>query len=243
MNNETRKPFLSIITVTLNDADNLLKTIQSIRSQKFNSVELIVIDGKSNDHTSRIIKSNIDIIKKWQSEKDDGIYHAMNKGIKLAEGEYSLFLNSGDTFTEPDALRKACEKIKKSEANIFYTNYKVGSQTVNQNLSLIYLFRKMICHQTIFYKTKNLRIDKYNESMRFAADYEHLIRNYSQLTHKKIDVTLVNYDPSGISSNPKNYARIWAERLTALRQANINPLMKFLMKCYAFLAMTIRSKK
>ena len=243
MIDEIKKPFLSIITVTLNDADNLLKTVQSIKTQTFDNLELIVIDGKSNDHTCNIIRANIDIIKKWQSEKDGGIYQAMNKGIDLAEGDYTLFLNSGDTFTEPDVLRKACEEINKFEANIFYTDYKVGAEKVIQNLSLIYLFRKMICHQTIFYNTHQLKINKYNESMRFAADYEHLLRNYSRLIHKKIDVTLVNYDANGISSNPKNYAKIWAERLTALRQANINPIMKLSMRCYAFLAMTIRSKK
>jgi len=243
MTDEIHKPFLSIITVTLNDADNLLKTIHSIKGQKFDDLELIVIDGKSNDHTCKIIETNLDIIKKWQSEKDGGIYQAMNKGIDLAEGEFTLFLNSGDTFTEPDVLSEAYKEINKSEADIFYTNYKVGNEKINQNLSLNYLFRKMICHQTIFYNTSNLKLNKYNENMRFASDYEHLIRNFSQLTHKKIDITLVNYDANGISSNPKNYSKIWSERLVALRHANINPVMKFSMRCYAFLAMTVRKKK
>ena len=93
------KKFFSIITVTLNSKLDLIKTINSLKNQKFKNFEYIVIDGNSNDGTKEIINDNLDIIDKWISEKDLGIYDAMNKGIKLSEGKYIGMLNAGDKYS------------------------------------------------------------------------------------------------------------------------------------------------
>ena len=94
MSTEKRNPpFLSIITINLNNALGLSKTIESVRNQDFNSVEFIIIDGGSTDESVKVITENGAHIDKWLSEKDKGIYNAMNKGIKLATGAYCLFLN------------------------------------------------------------------------------------------------------------------------------------------------------
>ena len=83
---------VSVITVVRNDRGGLAQTIASVRSQSYSSVEFIVIDGGSNDGTVKVIRSNDDIIDYWESESDDGIYDAMNKGLERATGEFVLFL-------------------------------------------------------------------------------------------------------------------------------------------------------
>jgi Glycosyltransferases involved in cell wall biogenesis len=95
---------LSIITINLNNAEGLRKTIESVISQTFTDLEYIVIDGASTDGSLDIIKQYAGRINYWISEADTGIYNAMNKGIKVAKGEYVLFLNSGDWFVDQDVL-------------------------------------------------------------------------------------------------------------------------------------------
>ena len=97
------KKNFSIITVVLNAKKDLIETIESLRKQDFKNFEYIVIDGGSTDGTIEIINNNLDIIDKWKSEKDFGIYDAMNKGIDLCEGNYIGMLNAGDKYM-PNAL-------------------------------------------------------------------------------------------------------------------------------------------
>lgn len=87
---------ISIITICYNAASDLEKTIKSVAAQKFKDFEYIVIDGQSKDSTLDIIKRNEDVISKWVSEPDKGIYDAMNKGIRMAEGDWLIMMNAGD---------------------------------------------------------------------------------------------------------------------------------------------------
>ena len=93
------KPYFSIITVVKNDEKNIKKTINSVLKQNYKNYEYLIIDGKSTDRTVDNIKR---FKKKFKlvSNKDKGIYDAMNKGIKLSKGEVIVFINSGDTFTK-----------------------------------------------------------------------------------------------------------------------------------------------
>ena len=87
---------ISIVTVVFNDQENILKTIKSVTNQNFKDREYLVIDGGSTDNTKEIINQNISSIDKYISEKDKGIYDAMNKGIGLAHGDWIIFQNCGD---------------------------------------------------------------------------------------------------------------------------------------------------
>ena len=95
---------LSIITINLNNCKGLEKTIKSVISQRFTDYEFIVIDGGSDDESLECIKAHRNYIHYWVSEPDKGIYNAMNKGIAQAEGDYCLFLNSGDWLVENEQL-------------------------------------------------------------------------------------------------------------------------------------------
>ncbi|NJO90458.1 MAG: glycosyltransferase [Chloroflexia bacterium] len=97
---------LSIITINLNNARGLEKTIKSVVNQTYSNVEYIVVDGGSIDNSVNIIKSYEKSIEFWISEKDNGIFHAMNKGIEKATGDYLLFLNSGDCLFSTTVIEK-----------------------------------------------------------------------------------------------------------------------------------------
>lgn len=96
---------ISIITICFNAATDLENTIASVRSQKYKDYEYIVVDGGSKDATLAVINDNSDKITKWVSEPDKGIYDAMNKGIKMASGEWVIMMNAGDVFADSQVLQ------------------------------------------------------------------------------------------------------------------------------------------
>ena len=98
---------LSVITVCYQAAEMLQKTIDSVSQQDYKPLEYIVVDGGSTDGTLDIIARHQDIITRWVSEPDRGIYDAMNKGVTMATGEWVIFMNAGDTFAAPDVLRRS----------------------------------------------------------------------------------------------------------------------------------------
>jgi glycosyltransferase involved in cell wall biosynthesis len=116
---------LSIITVVRNDPDNLEKTVKSVLSQTFKDYEFIVIDGQSDDQTLDVIKKHQNIITLWISEKDEGIYDAMNKGLARSKGKYVEFLNAGDVYADSRSLEAIFSNANKDydviygEINLF----------------------------------------------------------------------------------------------------------------------------
>lgn len=111
---------ISIITICYNAALDLEKTIKSVAAQKFQDFEYIVVDGNSQDSTLEIIKNNEDVITKWISEPDHGIYDAMNKGVLMAQGQWLIMMNAGDIFADENVL-----------ANVF-------SQPIPKNITFLY---------------------------------------------------------------------------------------------------------
>jgi glycosyltransferase involved in cell wall biosynthesis len=141
-------PKISIITVVYNAKSFLEETIESVLSQNFNNFEYIIIDGGSIDGTLDIIKKYQDRITLWVSEPDRGIYDAMNKGIKMAKGEFVCFINAGDVLLElptGDLLSSSSSLIvfpvKLSSGAVFIPK-------VNYSLKI----RNTLPHQGCFYK-------------------------------------------------------------------------------------------
>ena len=123
MSNNKNK--LTIITVTLNSEKFIEKTIKSVINQSYKNFEYLIIDGKSNDKTISIINKYKNKINKIVSEKDDGIYAAMNKGLKFAKGEWVLILNAGDYLTNKNILLNIFKKKIDAKSSIIYSDANI----------------------------------------------------------------------------------------------------------------------
>lgn len=204
--------FFSIITINYNDASGLNKSIQSVKEQSFDTAlyELIVIDANSTDNSLTIIKNNLDVIYKFVSETDDGIFDGMNKGINLAKGKYLFFLNAGDVFKDFNTLQKCFELMTSS--NKFYfgrtivqsksQKWKIPDEKVN---GLNWLKKNVPNHQSCFYPVSFYHNNRFKLEFGIASDLDFTLRavNFSGACYLGIDVAKFNYD--GISSNINSF--------------------------------------
>lgn len=211
---------LSIITINRNNADGLDKTIQSVINQAYQDFEYIVIDGNSTDHSVDIIKKHSNNVNYWISETDRGIYNAMNKGIAKANGNYLLFLNSGDYLVNKDVLKSAFEH--QQTADIIYGNMqidwgngKITSGKMPDKITFKQMYLDTLWHPVSFIK-KSLfsTYGLYNEAYKIVADYDFffkvIIMNNATTYYINMDIAL--YNLTGLSSLATNKAIEQAER-------------------------------
>lgn len=175
-------PLFSIVTVTYNAASTILLTLDSVGEQTFIDYEHLIIDGCSNDDTIGIIKRHSNPKISLVSEKDHGIYDAMNKGLSMATGKYVIFLNAGDRFPNPDTLQHYADKIHEHDyPGIVYGqtrlvdimgNY-VGERHLKapETLTLNSFKNGMVvCHQAMAVNSKIALL--FNLKYKYSADYE-----------------------------------------------------------------------
>jgi len=198
---------LSIITVNLNNAAGLQKTIESVVSQTFTDFEFLVIDGGSTDGSVEVIKRYADRITWWVSEPDWGIFHAMNKGILQAKGDYCQFLNSGDWFLQPDGLQQVFDY--QPQVDICYCDVQAEKEKriFDDRLSLLTFFEGTISHQASFIKRSLFaKHGLYNEAFKIVSDWEFYIKTIiiAQCSYQHIPVTLIYFDINGISCYKEN---------------------------------------
>ncbi|MDP4270050.1 MAG: glycosyltransferase family 2 protein [Bacteroidota bacterium] len=207
---------LSVITVNLNNAHGLQKTILSIISQTFQNFEYIIIDGGSVDDSLKIIKQYPDNISKWVSEPDDGIYNAMNKGIRLAQGDYLLFLNSGDQLYASDTLWQVFET--EHDQSILYGNVCVTPEDrvirYPGKLTMAFLYEQTIVQQSIFYRRDLFHDLQFDESYRLISDWIFLMDQvvFKACSYLYVDLIIANYDATGLSSEKDSISLIRKER-------------------------------
>jgi putative colanic acid biosynthesis glycosyltransferase len=166
------KPLVSIIIVVFNAQKTIENCIESILSQS-DDYELIIIDGLSDDNTVNILEKYKDSISYFVSEKDSGIYDAMNKGIDAANGEYVYFLGSDDVFYNNEVLIKVSDLLKNNKpdlllGDIIYDNKSIVKPRFNRML----LLHNTIHHQGTFYKRDLFKTFRYNTKYSTIADYE-----------------------------------------------------------------------
>lgn len=198
---------LSIITICYNDKKGLEKTIKSVLSQTIKNFEFIIIDGNSTDGSVEIIQQYSQQITYWTSEPDSGIYNAMNKGIKVATGDYCLFLNSGDIFYSNNVisnfiLSNPTEDILCGD-NLFNLNGKsIKFIEAPRKAHFIYFMSASLPHQSAFIKTSLLKENRYDENYKIVSDFifffDALILNNS--TYRKLNFFVANSDLGGISN-------------------------------------------
>lgn len=215
---------ISIITINYNNSKGLQKTLQSVVEQTYTDVEYIVIDGNSVDGSVEVIESYKDSIAKWISEKDDGIYNAMNKGIAMATGQYILFLNSGDVFTSKNTLQDCINHIN-FKGDIIYGDYQFenGEKIYPDTITPYYFVKSSLPHQsTFFHKSVFDKMGYFDESYQICADRAFYLKccvsNLFTWQHIKYPITL--FDLGGLSNNPNHLKkkqeedeRLWRENL------------------------------
>lgn len=200
---------LSIITVNLNNKDGLQKTIGSVVSQTFKDFEWIVIDGGSTDGSKELLEQYADHFAYWVSEPDKGIYNAMNKGIKVANGEYLLFLNSGDSLYEDVTL----EKVIRSDLDedvvcgdvMVDTGEKRFRWPMLREITLYTFIYGTIAHSGGSFIRRSLfdRYGLYDETLYIVADWKFFLQaiGLGSASVKCLNDIVSVFDNNGISSS------------------------------------------
>lgn len=199
---------LSIITVCYNCENDVKITLDSIKKQTYKDYELLIIDGNSTDNTLSNIKKYKNKIKNMKiiSEPDNGVYDAMNKGIKKSTGNFIIFLNMKDYFVNENVLKNISLYLKDNNT-IYYGN--VISESINNKNrkkinKLFFLMGNMINHQTIFAPKNSLKNNLFDLDYKICADKDWLIKCFFKgYKFKFININTSYYDGTGISSNHK----------------------------------------
>ena len=203
---------LSIITINFNNATGLEKTIETVVSQTNIDFEYIVIDGASSDSSIDIINKYSEQITFWISEKDSGIYHAMNKGIEKATGEYCLFLNSGDYLANENVLNTFLsehheEDIIYGNMLIDWGNGKIILGKMPPEITYLQMYNDTLWHPVSFIKLSLFKkYGNYDEKYKMVADYDFFFKTIimNSVTTKYIPIAISVYSTTGFSSKPEN---------------------------------------
>lgn len=201
---------ISVITVNYNNAAGLEQTVKSVLDQSYQNFEYIVVDGGSTDGSVNILEQYKDKFR-WTSEKDEGMYFAMNKGIKAAKGEFLLFLNSGDFFCDNRVLERVmsygldCD-IVYGNMMINWGNGKITPGKMPKKISVEHMYKDTLWHPVSFIKKSLfLTLGLYDVSYKMVADYAFFFKSIiaNKATTKHIPVFIAEYSTDGFSSKPE----------------------------------------
>ncbi len=227
---------ISIITVCYNAGAAIERTIQSVLRQNYPAIEYIVVDGASTDQTLDVIKKFGTKIDKVISEKDQGIYDAMNKGLAISTGDLVYFLNADDTLIDEDVLSGIARvflgdpsktliygRVKQSNVSgpVELFNGQFAIRTLDDFL------QKTICHQAVFaHRSLFSKIGNFDCQYKYAADYEWLVRAYKYNPNGffYVDKEIANYVSGGRSYQQgsittEEYAKVRLKHLFSLKHA------------------------
>ena len=230
---------LSIITINRNNAQGLKKTMQSVVEQTSNDIEYIVVDGASTDESVDIIKSFADQrLIRWVSERDNGIYNAMNKGIGMAQGEYVMILNSGDYLATPQVIEQMNEKlVDKGQPDILYGNmikiWPDGKTRRDYQLSVNYSlfdFYQSTLNPDGTYIRRSLfqQFGPFDETMKICSDWAWMLKTIGLggVKPSRVNIDTLYFDMTGVSeSGERSRQTIQKERRQVLQQTLPAPVL------------------
>lgn len=216
-----KDPLISIITVCWNAVDTISETLESVISQSYKNVEHIVVDGVSTDGTFKILQKYSDAHKhiKVTSEKDNGIYDAMNKGVKMCSGDLVFFLNSGDKFYDGRVLHDIVHTFKENpSAQVIAGDVQVTDNgkdifvKKHNDLTTPYLMNESICHQGLFFSRDALIEFPFDLKYKIASDFDMFLKTFKKYSKNIIyrERLIAFYPLGGASSpsDPRKYERI-----------------------------------
>jgi len=206
-------PKLSIIIPTFNSKASIEACLNSITTQTFRDYEIVVQDGGSSDGTAEKVKSfqtaNSGVDLKLFSEKDEGPYDAMNRGVRRAGGEWLYFLGSDDEFYRADVLESIFVQADIEHAGVVYGNVLIAGEVSWAKDNSIYdgrfdlekILSRNICHQAVFYRTVfHKSIGEYNIKYPVCADWDFNLRCWSKRPFTYVNVIVAKFCAGGISS-------------------------------------------
>ncbi|MGB5364344.1 MAG: glycosyltransferase family 2 protein [Aureibaculum sp.] len=242
-----KNPLISIITACFNSESTIRDTIESVLNQTYNNIEYIIIDGDSTDETVSIIKSyegnfkEKGIVYKWISEQDKGIYDAFNKGLRILNGEWVVFIGSDDYFKNNKLIKEILPILKQSEMQKRYYVYgKIEHVSMNNVLIEVagkpwplqkkrFTYTMNIGHSGCFHHINLFRKHgKFNETFKIAGDYEFLLREYKDGSNNAIfiDKSFIVMREGGISGSLGNRMALIRENYKARKLNGITTFSK-----------------
>jgi len=233
------KPIISIITAVYNAKEHIEVTIKSIINQSYQNIEFIIVDGGSTDGTIDIIKKYNSKISYWMSEKDNGVFNAMNKGIEKANGKWINFMNAGDYFVDENVLTNIDFHSYVDFGIIYGNTYyeKTGVEKPFISSSLQYGMI-MACHQSMFFN-KALLKDKlhYSSKFKLICDYDLICRIINEnYPVKYIDLLIAYYMGGGLSSS-KNWEARKARYYFIYKHFKFRGLIKSILESLGLLSL------
>ena len=202
---------ISIITITFNSAKTLLRALESVQAQTYKDIEHVIVDGQSTDGTRKLIeayaKEHANV--RWISEKDDGIYNAINKGIAMATGDVIGLLHSDDTLYSTDSIEYIANAFAQTDANVVYGDlqYRKGGKVVRHWKSNAFNSRTlkygwMPPHPTVYVRREVYeQVGPYDDWFRISADYDMLLRIFTAgYKTYYIPKVLVSMEIGGVSN-------------------------------------------
>lgn len=235
---------VSVITVCFNSADTIADTLRSVAAQTHTDLEHIIVDGASRDSTLRLVQQHGAHVARVISEPDGGIYDAMNKGLRLATGDYVGFLNADDLLADREAVARLAATAKRTGAEAVFSDL-VYVRPDNVNSVLRYwnsgeFSRRrlrlgwMPPHPT-FYVRRDLiaQVGEFDTSLRIAADYDFILRTLGRadITTAHVPGVMVRMRTGGVSN--RSLAMLWrksSEDLLALRRSGIGGWLTLMCK-------------
>lgn len=183
-NLDSSEPLVTIVTVVYNGEEEIEETILSVLNQTYQNIEYIIIDGNSSDNTLKIIKKYENKIDHLISEKDNGIYDAMNKAIKLASGGWINFMNAGDTFASAEVLNRIFSKQDLEVYDFIYGDHiwkNLNEEFIVPSKSLTTMWQTIsFCHQSLFSKTELMKNKPFDLTYKIVCDYENYFSKYME---------------------------------------------------------------
>ncbi|WP_104696971.1 MULTISPECIES: glycosyltransferase family 2 protein [unclassified Helicobacter] len=269
----------SIITVVFNDSENILQTLSSIINQTYKNIQCIIIDGDSNDGTKEKVLSylqdNTHFVKKictsnfvsaesyhkdfinltfnFLSQKDKGIFDAMNKGISLATGDYTCFINSGDFLFSKKTLEEIQNTINFNnlysydavygKLNLLYPNLGIQkTRDTFKDMSKLYKLFYGFGHPNCLFKTSILHKNNYDTSYKLASDYDLIYRLYKQGYSFCFVDTIIATFTSGGASDQNGFSSL-KEALDIALKNNKNPIVMIKILCFFLFSLSKKMVK
>lgn len=213
-------PLISIVTIVFNNVQSIEKTVKSVIEQSYPNFEYIVIDGASTDGTVALLNKYSDQIHQLVSEPDKGLYDAMNKGVDRCNGDYVIFMNSGDWFYNNNVLKEIFTSADMREYDFIYGATELRTESgsrIYKSGNASNFWKKLVIHQSLFTKREICLSNKFDLSYKVSADFDFIYKLFFfRHKFKQLDVVVSSFDMVGYSHHHR-YIGFKEDRKIALK--------------------------